>query len=73
VINRLAITRIEIPPAHTFTTLATGWRIDFSAAGQLRIVGQTGGNDSFDVGSGDFLVAIGEDYYVSRLVAAGGA
>lgn len=72
VINRRAIVRIDIPPSHTFTTLAEGWRIDFEAAGQLRVIGQSGANDSVDVATGDFLVAVGEDYYVSRLVAAKG-
>ena len=73
VINRQSVARIEIPATHVFTSLAEGWRIDFSTAGQLRVVGQTGANDAFDVASGDFLIATGEDYYVSRLVAAGGA
>jgi len=72
VVNRRAIVRLDIPASHSFTTLAEGWRIDFSAPGQLRFIGQSGANDAVDVATGDFIVALGEDYYVSRLVAAKG-
>jgi hypothetical protein len=71
VVNKRAVLRIEFPSPHTLATFSNGWRIDFTGPGEVRVIGETGGHDLVAVAAGDFVIANGEEYYVSRLNGGG--
>lgn len=68
-LNKRAVARLDIPTAHTMTAYSDGWRIDFGAAGRLRLLMTEGHNDNLDVAQGDYLLASGEDLYLSLQAA----
>ena len=68
--NKREVARIDFDAAHAVTRNNDGWRAGFSGDGELHVRMAGGHHDSIPVAAGDFLLASGEDFYLSR--AAGG-
>ncbi|MFF5973996.1 hypothetical protein ACFY7C_20950 [Streptomyces sp. NPDC012769] len=64
-LNRRTVKRLDIPVPHTMGTHNDGWRLDFTGTGKLKLIALEGHNDFIDVKVGDFLLASGEDLFVS--------
>ena len=64
-LNKRAVSRIDIPVPHVMAAYSDGFRIDFGGAGRLRLIMAEGHNDNLDVAGGDYLLASGEDLYLS--------
>jgi hypothetical protein len=63
--NRRTIVLLELPFPHEFQTRSDGWRLDVVEGGKLLARFVDGQQRSFDLRPGDFLLASGEELYLS--------
>ncbi len=65
-LNKRAITLLELPLPHGFTSDPRGWQAEFSTTGTIVARFVHGGEHRIDVASGDKLIASGEELYLAR-------
>ena len=57
---------LDLPLPHVFSSEPAGWRVTFSAAGTMNVRLVQGGEQHVSVGTGDVLIASGEEFYLQR-------
>lgn len=62
-LNKRAVTLLELPLPHSFTSTSQGWEVEFSATGTVVAKFVHGGEHRINVLSGDKLIASGEELY----------
>jgi hypothetical protein len=63
--NRRSVVLLELPFPHEFQSRDDGWRLEVVEDGKLLATFVDGQQRSFDLRPGDFLLASGEELYLS--------
>lgn len=64
--NKRAVSTLELPLPHSFTSHPHGWQIEFSTAGRIVARLREAGVQNIDVVAGDKLVSSAEELYLER-------
>ncbi len=64
-LNKRAVATLELPLPHTFSANSQGWEVAFASTGTMVARFVHGGEQRFDIVSGDRVIGSGGEIYFS--------